>query len=272
MPTSFDDIEFLLRSSNRVAVLQAFSDGPHTQRELVAETPASRVTVGRILAAFEERDWVVQRSSSAYETTTRGRLIAQQLTTLRESLDALSRLDPIIEQLGIDQLDVPLAGFSDATVTTPTPSEPNRHHRIIGLSGSVADVARMYTQSVTAQALQIHIQAVKEGAQDLALCCTSPAIDAMQTDDELGRLAREMANSAATFVEVEPLLPVPFMAVFEHEEKRECFVGAAHKSGVPTGVVQTDDERVLEWATQVFDRLDDNAVSVSPDDFGDFDD
>ncbi|WP_372912114.1 hypothetical protein [Salinigranum sp.] len=107
------DVAFLVRSPNRLAVLKILADGARARAELVEGAPVSRVTVGRIRHDFVGREWVV-RTAAGYETTTRWRLLARELSSLRTLLRALDRLDPLVEWVPVDALDVPLEARLDA--------------------------------------------------------------------------------------------------------------------------------------------------------------
>jgi predicted transcriptional regulator len=240
------DVAFLVRSPNRLAVLKLLADGARARAELVEETPASRVTVGRILHEFVGREWAV-RTAAGYETTTRGRLLARELSSLRTRLRALDRLGPLVEWLPVDALDVPLEAFVDARVTCPTTTEPDRHHRRIGSVGATAERARMYSQGVTSEALAIHRSAVEDAGQRLDLVLTREAFEVGRADETLREDLRTLVDAGDVGVTDEPL-PFPFVARFDDVG----FVGADDESA-PVGVVESDDEAVVEWADRVVD-------------------
>lgn len=250
MPPPVDDVAFLVRSPNRVAVLKALADGPRSRDDLVDETPASRVTIGRILHDFEVREWV-ERSGPAYEPTTRGRLLARELSAFLDRLRAIERLDPVLSSFAVDRLDVPLTAFDDATVTVPTQAEPNRHHRRIGAVGERAEVARMYAQGVTREASVIHRTAVSERGQTLELVLTVDALRAARADEALWDEVSGLVERSAFVGTVAEPLSVPFVGLFDGR----CFIGVADERGVPTGVVESTSDDVVAWADRTLDDL-----------------
>ncbi|WP_318569664.1 hypothetical protein [Salinigranum marinum] len=262
MTPPFDEIAFLTRSPNRVAVLGALAEGRYSRRELVDETPASRVTVGRILHDFGERGWV-RNSGEGYEATTRGRLLAQELLSVLDRLRAIDRLDPVLPWFPIDRLDVPLSAFGDADVTVPTTAEPNRHHRRIGTVGGIADHARMYSQGATKEAIDIHRSAIRNRGQRLELVLTRPALDAIAADDQLRAEFRTLAAAAAFVGTVERELSLPFVALFDGR----CFLGAVTDSGAPAGVVESDDDALVAWTQRTLDEIRAAAVPLDLDAF-----
>jgi predicted transcriptional regulator len=61
MCSSLDNVEFLVRPESRVEVLDATHEAPRTRDELKQATDASRTTLSRMLADFEEQEWIVRR-------------------------------------------------------------------------------------------------------------------------------------------------------------------------------------------------------------------
>ena len=257
MSSPVDDVAFLARSPNRVAVLRALADGPRSRHELVEETPASRVTVGRILHDFAEREWITH-GDGAYETTTRGRLVARELLGLLDRLRAIERLDPVLPWFAVDRIDVPLSAFVDSEVTVPVATDPNRHHRRIGTVGAAAETARMYAQGVTREAIDIHRSAVRDDDQRLELVLTRAALDAVKRDEELREAFHGLVSEAAVVGTVDDPPPVPFVGLFDDR----CFVGAADDTGAFAGVVESDHDAVVDWAVRTLDSLVERATPL----------
>jgi predicted transcriptional regulator len=251
MPTPLDDVAFLTRSPNRVAVLSALASGPQRRHELVEATGASRVTVGRILRDLDTRGWVA-RDGPTYETTTRGRLVAESLSSLRERLDAIDRLDPVLAHFPADRLGVPLEAFADAEVTVPDATAPNRHHRRIGTVGAAADEARMYSRGVTREATDVHRNAVSENGQRCELLLSQQGFDDSLADEQVRAGFQDITTAEhATISTVDEGPPVPFLARFDGR----AFVGVADDDGVPQGVVESTDDVLVAWVDATLDDL-----------------
>jgi DNA-binding transcriptional ArsR family regulator len=262
MPSPLDDVAFLSRSENRVAVMRALADGPHSRQELVETTDGSRVTVGRVLSDFEARGWVRTENSSA-ALTTQGRLVIGGLDALLARLRAVDRLDPVLPWFEVDRLDVPVESFVDAETTVPTAAEPHRHHRRIGTVGGAASTARMYSQGVTSEALGIHLDAVREAGQRLTLLLTDEAVETAREDDSLGVDLRALVSTDAVVGSVDEALPVPFVGLFDGR----CVVGVSDDRDLPVGIVESDDSGVVAWADRTLDRLEAAATPVEADTF-----
>lgn len=120
-----EEISYLVRSENRVRVLERLSEGPKTKREVVEETGVSGVTAGRIVEGFSERGWI-REDGDAYCTTAAGELVAADYRRLFDSMDLASRLGPVIDHVPLDDMDFDVRQLIDAAVSDPETFDPLR--------------------------------------------------------------------------------------------------------------------------------------------------
>lgn len=78
---AYEDLSYLARSSNRVAVLSALHDGPATRAELLDRLGFSRMTLDRTVEAFAARNWV--RTEGVRTSRRRGRRHRRRLPDVR---------------------------------------------------------------------------------------------------------------------------------------------------------------------------------------------
>lgn len=121
---ALEDIAYLSRSDNRLLVLTALTEGPHTRRELEEVTGVSRATVGRIVNEFEERNWAERTTDGDYVATSTGHHIATQFIPFAESIEAIRRLGEALEWLPTDELSIGLCHFRDTIVRRPEQDDP----------------------------------------------------------------------------------------------------------------------------------------------------
>ena len=119
-----DDLEFLVTSDHRVAVLDALAEGPSDRAELRSTTGASSPTMSRILTDFEKRNWVER--GDTYHLTDLGEFVANQLTEFVEAMTIEQQLRDVWDWLPheFDGFSVEL--FSDVAITYPNPGFPDR--------------------------------------------------------------------------------------------------------------------------------------------------
>lgn len=124
-----EDIVYLSRTENRIAVLDTLTEEPRSSRELREATGASKATVNRILNEFEERSWTRRTSDGSYEATPQAEHVAFQLRPFIGSLAAVRDLGEDLAILPVEELTigpdkdltVGLHHFSDATVKRQRP-------------------------------------------------------------------------------------------------------------------------------------------------------
>lgn len=120
--SAFSRLAFLLRSENRVAVLEVLADTPSTRHELQEATGISRSTLMRILGEFTDLGWI-DRAGSAYRTTANGRLIGEQLSETLAMLETIDRAGGLFETIPTAIQPEP-AVLTDASVTVAEPGAP----------------------------------------------------------------------------------------------------------------------------------------------------
>ncbi|TYL36065.1 transcriptional regulator [Natronococcus pandeyae] len=120
-----DDIEFLVTSDHRVAVLDTLATGPNDRNALRSATGASSPTMSRILTDFENRNWV-EREDRGYQLTSLGEFVAERLEEFVDAMTIEHHLRDVWQWLPheLDGFSVDL--FTDVTVTRPTAGHPDK--------------------------------------------------------------------------------------------------------------------------------------------------
>lgn len=106
LDSPLDDIAFLSRSNNRVAVLEALARDDQTRRELREATEVSRPTLGCVLDGFEERGWVANSGSGNghdYFLTPLGQVVAEEFTETMATVETVQKLRDLAPQIPFDE-------------------------------------------------------------------------------------------------------------------------------------------------------------------------
>ena len=247
MPSSLSDLEFLARSENRLAVLAALRVESATRPALRETLDVERVTLGRILADFEERSWVVT-DDGRYRLTLLGEIVADALEEAVDALDAAGRLRPVAGLLPRGAFDVSPTRLRDATVTDASAGDPYRPVRrfmmLLEESSSLrgydtTTIAPLYVDDIRENILDgmrtevVYLPAVAEQLHEDYRAAVAAAVDA-------GHLRLRVAES------------LPFgLAVFDDR----VGIGVYDDSnGMLAAFVDTDDPVVREWAVESFER------------------
>lgn len=253
MVSSRDAIEYLARSDHRLDVLNAIREAPRTRSEIRSMTDASRVTVGRIIADLEDRNWIVRRGNE-YEATTSGRFVAAEFTRLQDNLEAFRSLPSILEWLPHDDPPLELRRLDDATVITADEGDliaPIRHGlEHIAKSDHLRAVGNGITQEY-AEAIQ---DAVEDG-QTNTMIGPPEMVEAIRADQELQKTMRAILETGrASFFEYGGDGVLPVMQIGD-DSVTIC-------SGDHREMVETEADAVYEWAMLYFESLQAESTEV----------
>ncbi len=119
------EIEYLVRSDHRVAVLELLADRPRDRSELRSATGASASTMSRILAAFEERRWLA-RNGHRYELTVLGAFVADRLSAFTDAMQVERTLRDVAPWLPYEMDGFSVELFTDVVISNPGPGYPYR--------------------------------------------------------------------------------------------------------------------------------------------------
>lgn len=248
MPAPLEEIEFLARSGNRIEVLATLADGAYTRRELGAAVDASQPTLGRILNDLSDRTWI-RYDGERYRATATGRLVAAGITDLRERLETEGRLREVAAWLP-DDLAVDLRHFREATITTPTAARPNAPIRRMLELLRTTDRALLCSHSFNEQKLRLLRERVGDGEMTAKGVFAAAAIDALTEVPELRRELRELVDAPDAEIRVtteDVPLAVEITADRAHLLLRD-------DEGLVRASVDTDDEAVRAWATELHEQ------------------
>ncbi len=123
MEGTTDDIEYLVSSDHRIAVLEALTNGPSDRRDLRATTGASSPTMGRILTGFQERHWI-ERDGRLYQLTQLGEFVATQFGAFQHAMATQQRLGEVWSWLPHELEGFDIGLFTDVVVSQPGPGYP----------------------------------------------------------------------------------------------------------------------------------------------------
>ncbi|MFB6173466.1 MAG: helix-turn-helix transcriptional regulator [Halobacteriales archaeon] len=264
MDAALDDVEFLARSPNRVAVLQSLAAERRTRSELAAETGASQATLGRILADFEERSWV-RRVDGAYEATATGDLVADAVADLVAALDLERDLREIVEYLPTEALGFDLARLADAEITVPTETRPNAPvRRLLELERAAGEV-RAFSHAFNEQTLDLLAERTAAGDVAFRGVFAPAAVDALRSDPSLRERLRTVVGADTAAVRVRSA-GIPVAGTIADDR---VHVLVRDDSGVLRAAIDTDDPAVYEWAERAFERYWSDAAPLDRSDLDD---
>jgi predicted transcriptional regulator len=248
MDSALEEIEFLARSPNRVAVLRALAEERHSRNDLAATTGASQATLGRILEDFDDRSWI-RREDGQYVATATGRLVAEGFTNLLDILETEGELRSIVRYLPTHAMDFDLGNLADATITTPSGTRPNAPvQRLLALLREAEEI-RIFSHAFNEQSLAVITEHVDAGGTFRGVFSRT-AIEALADESELrSRLTSLLDEEGATVRIHEEGIPLAATIADEmvHLLLRD-------ENGVLQASIDTDERAVRSWAHDTFDH------------------
>jgi predicted transcriptional regulator len=250
-----DDIEFLVSSWNRLDVLAEIADAPKTRNDLKERTEVARVTLSRILADLEDREWI-RRNNDHYEATKTGRYVATELTRLVENLGTLDHLGEAVDWLDINQFEFDLRHLQEATVVTPTWDDFTAQTTTIIEQVEASTRIRGIGTGLDREFFHMVGEATTTGDLELELILVPAVVDVIPTESELARLFRDIVDSPrAAVYQYRGEDPLMMFGLFETEDGADdhVMVCGHHDDGAPPGTMQSTEPAVWSWAESYFD-------------------
>lgn len=245
MNSPLDSIRFLADSEHRPVVLDTLADGPTSRTILREVTGASSATVGRILGDFTDRGWV-RREGEQYELTKLGAFVAEKFTDLHEGMTAAQDLQTLLPWIPLDEMGIDVDNLAGARVTlADDPIAMTSRLREIELG---AGHTRSFSKLFPEACVDARHQAVVEGSQ------TYEVVFAAGFDSGLGpkaveKFAELLAHDRTTAYLYEGEMP---LVAFLNRDNVCLLVQGEQQTTI--GLVETDDQAVLDYAEAKFEE------------------
>ena len=263
MTLALEHIRYLSDSEHRITVLELLLETPQTQTDLRERAEASTATVSRVVRSFEDRDWVRRRNGS-YELTPVGRFVATEFIALHDRLEAVERLQDIVEWLPTEIVDLGLDCLVDASLTFPTSNNPMATIERTTELGRHASMSRALSHYLPTMCMDGHLAALNEGTQTLVSVFNRGIYETIAgSSPEGSQKVLEVLDSArATLYVYEGDVPYALGIMDE-----VVYVGVENDMGVMVGLIETTDQRVFDWAVDTFEDYRDEATLMTRESF-----
>ncbi|EMA54550.1 helix-turn-helix transcriptional regulator [Halococcus salifodinae] len=261
MTTPYDDVEYLVRSENRIAVLEALADDHHSRSKLQSLTDASRVTVGRILEEMEQREWVTHEGWE-YEATPLGKLLATDVRQLIDTAATAQNLRDVVSHALYDATDIDLRWLESAQIVRP--GDRGDIIAMINRVGTLYEGATNQLQTVGGffeyRTLDIVRRKVVDEGIPYTSVYTQEAIEsALSRSDARSHIAEILGTGNEIYVYEDE---IPFiLSIIDGT----IVMGATDDQGGPGPMIESDEETVLNWAKATHERYKREAVPLDPD-------
>lgn len=253
-----NDVEFLIRSTNRLDVLSAVQRNPRDRRDLRAETDFSRVTLSRILGDLTDRGWIT-RNNDHYEITPEGEVVATEVERLFANLEVIDTLSETLRWLPTERFDFELQRLADAEVMLPDEHDLTAQIRWVESRIQATDRIRSVGTWVAAEILETVVETTIDGELRCECVLEGRVIDHIRDDPELRESARVLlASDRANLYRFDGDRAEMTMSILSDGV---LMCGKQGARSFPEAVATTD-EAVVEWATARFESIRADATPV----------
>lgn len=263
MRSSRDDVAFIARSENRVKVLATLGLEPIGRDVLRERTGVERVTLGRILADFEERGWI-EENGRQYARTATGEIIAETFEDLLKTVETTRKLESVIQWLPTAEMPFPLEHLGSADITLPNGPDPAAPTRTAGQRLVETKDVRLIMSVIVAEVVEACWEATTMGAQQLEAVFTPDVITTILSDPVMSQQVEEMLNSGQVTV-YQSTDDFPFiMGLLDNI----AAFGVTDQEDLPRAYFEIENETVRSWVEETYyeylesaERIDPNSLS-----------
>ncbi|WP_318568165.1 hypothetical protein [Salinigranum marinum] len=258
MSSSLEDVEYLVRSEHRVAVLDALADGPQSRSELRALTGASASTISRMLREFEARHWI-GKEGHQFEATPLGAFVVEGLMRLLGRMETEQTLREVMRWFPTDDVEFDVVRcLRDAEIVFPTESDPMAPVRRAGQQLRAGTRLRFLTTQVTVQYFDVVRELVSDEGMHVEGVVTPGVYDTLVSDPAMAAVYDDLRDSEDVRVLVTEGVPLILQIVDDR-----VGVGLVDEAATPRGLICSDADRVHRWAVDTFETYRGEAEPVS---------
>ena len=247
---AFEDVAFLVRSENRVQILETIAGGPHDRRDLVAATDVSSATVGRVLTELQSRGWA-ERTRDGYVATPAGARVTAEFDPFIGAIEAIQHLGDAVDWLPFGELDIGLHRFRDVTVRRPADTDPAEVvDFFIDLLREVSTF-RALTHLIPVEAKErTMVDGVRGGRLSVDLVITAGLLEYLCEHPDHRARWTELLDAGATASRYDSRVPCNLFVLGD-----TVILGDSHSdSGHPYAFLLSEDTVIRSWAHDVIDR------------------
>lgn len=251
MSSPLDVIEFIARSDHRVGVLDALVERPCDRDDLRTVTGASSPTMGRVLADFEDRRWIV-REGRTYRLTRLGEFVADQFIDLRTAMETERKLRDVVAWLPREMEGFSVDLFTDPVISYPGPGYPYEPvERVTQLIEETDEMRGLGTTIVKSSNLEAACRAILDG-MEFEFIYTPGVLETIVSWNP-AKVSESAACENCTSLVHDSLPDSEWCGLGIYDDR----VGiCCHdvETGVLQAVIDTDSPEALEWADSVYER------------------
>jgi predicted transcriptional regulator len=248
MDGPLDDAEFLIRSANRVRVLELLVEGPRERRDMQDDIDVTRVTMGRLLGDLEDRGWVERRGHD-YHITPLGRIVFEDLDVFLDTVWLAQKLRDLIPHVPTEDLPFDLRRLGEAELVRGDRSDTDAPiRRMSDLMGN-ADYLRILSSIVMEAGPRTTAERAEAGADTAEAVLSAGVVEAGRKNHRLSKYFRRWLEAGDRVYRYDGEMPHTIVLADD-----SVLYVVTDDFGNILGVFVTVDEPVFAWAEEMFER------------------
>lgn len=258
-----DDLAYLSRSNNRIAVLEELARGAGTRRELREATDVSRATLGRVLEGCQERGWVTTNgmgNGHDYSLTPLGDVVVETVTDAMTTLETVQQLRDLAPRIPFDELGLDPRDLEDARITVPSPTDATAHTRRERELLDRTDRITFLCNQAQPETVERYRNWVRADDRELRAIIAGDAIDAAMSDETMAGDLQDMLSADGVTIHRYEGAVSAMLGLFEDVAS----IVPLDDSGVPCAFVESDDATVRVAVADTLERYRNRSEPVAP--------
>jgi predicted transcriptional regulator len=246
--TQFDTERVLSDCVERYRVVGALLDGPIGTAEMGEVAGVSSSTAHRIKNDLVHKGLIEERPGGLYGLTPTGEVVAREVEELREAIDRVGKLRPILESTRGRDAEFYPSMFEDAVVVTPGPESPYAPtRRFMEVFRETEQLRLVVVSTATPMFSEEKQRMIAEGKKTHAVCTESVVETTIETLPSEAGIVEDLIRNLNVHVHDDP----PFsVALFDD---RVGVAGHAENGKIEV-FADTDDAEAYEWGEGFFER------------------
>ncbi len=257
-----DDLAFLSRSNNRIAVLWELAHDDRTRRELREATDVSQPTIGRVLDGFEKRGWVANNGAGnghEYTLTPLGRVVVEAFTDVMATLETVQEIRELAPRIPFDELGLDPRDLTDAQITAPSPTDATAHTRRERELLAHTDRILFLCNQAQPETVERYRDWAVGNDRELEAIISGDAIDAAMADTAMAADLGDMITADGVAIHRYEGSVSAMLGLFDDVAS----IVPLDSAGVPCAFVESDDQSVRTAVRETLEHYRDRADPVA---------
>lgn len=251
------DTERFIELIRRAPVLKVLrEEGGADRRDLEQRLNVSRSTVHRFTRSLREYD-LIEYSGGTFMLTSLGEVCVEEVTTFETAIETAWELAPVLEVVNATGIEIDMAVFVDATVTSAEPGNPYRPvNRFMSLVSDTNTLRGLDPASINPLHLDELYERIITGMKTDVVFEPAVVEELLTSNPDRARTAFESGN-----LTVRTYDDLPFGLTLYDDRMGVGIYG--EEMGLLRMYVDTDTPAAYEWAEKIYTDYQDRATELT---------